>query len=260
MADRKFSDVTLTYADPDLLLCWKQKVKQGAELKHSRGKIETILKSRSSKIIQPKVLPSDDKQYIPAEKKKRKKASKKKRLEALLAFQKRLVEEKGLPPSKLMLQLSAVSPSNSVQAENEEFEHFRYDHCEYTTYSKHGLSVHMGYRHKKQQKPDISYEEVSILEGSVPSKTMRCTFCRERYESEDRFREHTSSEFSGWKDTNRQGHIKCPLCDWKDYNCYSVKKHMEEKHNRNYQFTVKEYTYYMFRCIVKFDNVKLQTC
>ena len=162
-------------------------MKQGAEctllLKHSKGKIETILKSRSSKISQPKVLPSADKPSIPAEKKKRKKANKKKRLEALLAFQKRLVEEKGLPPSRLMLQQAAVSPSNSVQADIEEFEHFRCDHCEYTTFSKHGLSVHMGYRHKKQQKPDISYEEVSIVESTVPSKMLRCTFCRERYES-----------------------------------------------------------------------------
>ena len=102
----------------------------------------------------------------------------------------------------------------------------------------------MGYRYKKHQKPDISYAEMSIVssEGSVPCKILRCTFCRERYESEDRFREHASSEFSGWKDINSQGHIKCPLCNWKDCNCYSVKKHMEEKHNRNYPFTVKEYT------------------
>ena len=160
MADKKFSDVTLAFADCDLLLCWEEKVKQGAEctllLKHSKGKIETILKSRSSKISQPKVLPSADKPSIPAEKKKRKKANKKKRLEALLAFQKRLVEEKGLPPSRLMLQQAAVSPSNSVQAEIEEFEHFRCDHCEYTTFSKHGVSVHMGYRHKNQQKSDIA--------------------------------------------------------------------------------------------------------
>ena len=141
-----------------------------------------------------------------------------------------------------MLKHAAVSPSSLVQAEIEEFERFRCDHCEYTTFSKHGLSVHMGYRHKKQQKPDISYEEVSIVESTVPSKLLRCTFCRERYESEDRFREHTSSEFSGWKYINSQGHVKYPLFDWKDHNCYSVKKHMEEKHNRNYPFTVKEYT------------------
>ena len=119
MADKNFSDVTLAYADRDLLLCWAEKVKQGAEctilLKHSKGKIETILKSRSSKIIQPKILPSADKPSIPAENKKMKKANKKKRLEALLAYQKRLVEEKGLPPSRLMLQQAAVSPSNSVQ-------------------------------------------------------------------------------------------------------------------------------------------------
>ena len=76
MADKKFADVTLAYADHDLLLCWEEKVKQGAEcatilLKHSKGKIETILKSRSSKIIQPMVLPSANKPSIPAEKKKR---------------------------------------------------------------------------------------------------------------------------------------------------------------------------------------------
>ena len=109
MADKNFFDITLAYADRDLLLCWEEKVKQGAEctllLKHSKGKIETILKSRSAQIIQPKVLPSADKPYIPAKKKKRKKAGKKKRLEALPAFQKRLVEEKGLPLSQLMLQL-----------------------------------------------------------------------------------------------------------------------------------------------------------
>ena len=104
-----------------------------------------------------------------------------------------------------MLQHAAVSPSHSVQAEKEDIEHFRCDHCECTTYFKHGLSVHMEYRHKKHQKPDISYAEMSIVssEGSVPSKILRSTFCREWYESEDSFREHTSSEFSGWKETKR---------------------------------------------------------
>ena len=41
-------------------------------------KIETFLKSRSSKIILPKVLPSDDKQSIPAEKRKGRKLANRK--------------------------------------------------------------------------------------------------------------------------------------------------------------------------------------
>ena len=69
----------------------------------------------------------------------------------------------GMLGGEVMLQHDAVSPSNSVQAETEEIEHFRCDHCEYTTYSKHGLSVHMVYRHRKQQQLDISHEEVSIV-------------------------------------------------------------------------------------------------
>ena len=43
-------DVTLASADPAILQCW-EKVRQGAKcsllLKHSNGKIETILKSTS---------------------------------------------------------------------------------------------------------------------------------------------------------------------------------------------------------------------
>ena len=62
----------------------------------------------------------------------------------------------------------------------------------YAIYAKHGLSVHMGYRYKKQQNPNISYEEVLIEEISVLSKSFRCTFCREQYESDNRFREHIS--------------------------------------------------------------------
>ena len=250
MASKTIPDVTLACADPALLQCWEEKVRQGAEcsllLKHRKGKITTILKSTSTRVLEPKVSPSTLKESSnPAEKKTvRKKRNSKKRLEALLSFQKRLVEEKGLPPSRLMLQHAAVSPSQSVEAESSNIEHFKCDHCEYTTYSKHGLSVHMGYRHKKEQKPDISYEEVSnvSIDYTVPSKILRCTFCRERYESEEMFKEHTNSEFDGWKDQSTPGHVKCPLCDWYDSNCYSVKKHMEEKHNRQYPFTVKEYT------------------
>ena len=117
----------------------------------------------------------------------------------------------------------------------------KWDHCEYTTYSKHGLCVHMGYRHKKQQKPSISYDEVpsESLQSTVQSRILRCTFCRERLESKEMILEHTGSEFVGRNDQSTPGHFKCPICDIYDSNCYSaVKKHME-KHNRHFPFTVK---------------------
>ena len=42
--------------------------------------------------------------------------------------------------------------SNDVK---NEIEHFMCDHCEYGTYWKHGLAVHLGIRHKEKQKPDF---------------------------------------------------------------------------------------------------------
>ena len=52
MAAPDFPDVTLAHADPALLLCWEEKVRQGVEctllLKHSRGKVITIIKCRKS--------------------------------------------------------------------------------------------------------------------------------------------------------------------------------------------------------------------
>ena len=213
-------------------------------LKHRKGKITTILTSTSTRILEPKVSPSTHKESSnQADKKKtvRKKRNSKKRLETLLSFQRHLVEEKGLPPSRLMLQHDAASPAQSFQAESINIEHFKCDHREYTTYSKHGLSVHMGYRHKKHQKPDIPYDEASsvFLESTVPSRILRCTFCRERFESKEMFFEHTGIEFVGWNDQSTPYHVKCPLCDIYASNCYSVKKHMEEKHNRHFPFTVK---------------------
>ena len=230
MADKNFSDVTLAYADPNLLLCWEEKVKQAAEctllLKHSRGKIETILKVRSAKILHPKVLLSADLLSTPAEKKKKKKGNKNKRLEALLSYHQRLVEDKGLPPSRLMLQHAAVSgdPEKGL-------EHFNCHHCEYTTFSKHGLGVHVGVKHKGLQKPEVSHEEVSL-----PKEICRCTFCREQFDTKRDFEQHTSRFWVTYED------IKCPLCDSFHRNCYYVKEHMKEKHQRDLSFTAREYT------------------
>ena len=104
MADKVLCDVTLAHADLALLQCWKEKVSKGFEcslmLKHSKGRVTTILTSSSLKIPVPRK--SKPAPKISAEVITRKKGLSKKRLEALLSYQKRLVEEKGLPPSRLM--------------------------------------------------------------------------------------------------------------------------------------------------------------
>ena len=98
-------DVTLASADPTLLSCWEEKVKQGLEcslvLTHSKGKIVTTLSCSVSRNPDARS-PSPS---VPASKpkKRRKRGGGKNRLEALLSYQQRLVKEKGLPPSRLML-------------------------------------------------------------------------------------------------------------------------------------------------------------
>ena len=88
---------------------------------------------------------------------KGKKKISKKRLEALLSYQKRLVEEKGLPPSRLMLEQAALAPPSPPPAEKENASIFKCDLCYYFTHSKHGLSVHRGAKHKNKQKHESSH-------------------------------------------------------------------------------------------------------
>ena len=107
MAGANFLDHNLVSVDPSILSCWEEKVKEGFDctllLKHSKGKVTTILKCNKlvassdarNSVPQPAVSPTQ------AEAAKRRKMSKKK-LESLLSFQERLVREKGLPLSRLM--------------------------------------------------------------------------------------------------------------------------------------------------------------
>ena len=60
--------------------------------------------------------------------------------------------------------------------------HFKCDHSDYTTYSKHGLAVHIGIRHTELQKPEVFHEEVPLSQ-----KISICTFCRERFDSKEEF-------------------------------------------------------------------------
>ena len=140
MVDKVIPDVTLAYADPSLLQCWKEKVMQGVEcslmLKHGKGRTTTTLKC-TLRTPEAKV-PSSDQPLPPklfhAEKKLRKKGRKKKNLEALLSFQERLVREKGLPPSRLMLEHAASKTSISPDQTTLEDEpnNFKCEECDFT--------------------------------------------------------------------------------------------------------------------------------
>ena len=185
MADKVIPDVTLSSADPHLVLCWEEKVSLGAEcsllLKHSKGKIITILKSSSFNSQKPKI--SSFSPVVPpkAGKKKPKKArNNKKRLESLLAYHQRLVTDKGMPPSKLMLQHAATAPALPVSTPTKK-EQFSCNHCEYSTPSKLGLVGHKGIKHKGPQRPEVSCEEVT----QSPA-IFGCSFCKKQYDSKVR--------------------------------------------------------------------------
>ena len=118
------TDVTLALVDQDLLQCWKLKVKQGKEcsllLDFTNGKLSTTLKLsdpripeaksnslESFKVKTPKTPTSSD-AHAEKKKKKPRDIGTKNKLEKLLAYHQRLVDEKGLPPSRLMIEHAAA--------------------------------------------------------------------------------------------------------------------------------------------------------
>ena len=87
-------------------------------------------------------------------KKKKNKGGKKKRLENLLSFHKRLVVEKDLPPSRLMLQHATSLPSpHLVQRPEPNENEFKCDKCAALFNTKRGLKMHIRMMHKETQKP-----------------------------------------------------------------------------------------------------------
>ena len=241
MADKVFPDVTLANADLALLQCWKEKVSEGFEcsltLKHSRGVVTTILTSRSSRIPEPRK--SKPAPKTPAGDTKRKKGSSKKRLEALLSYQKRLVEEKGLPPSRLMLEQAASAPPSPPPAEKGNASIFKCDLCYYYTHSKHGLSVHRGAKHKNKQKHESSHlvnlesvvtsskdkdknaQNSNITENS--SKILTSSFCLKDFPNMMEFNEHKLVTEYG----------VCRLCVKMTSNCAAQMDHMEDAHKKS---------------------------
>ena len=151
-------DVTLALADSDLFHCWEKKVRQGREcsllLEHQHGKVTTTFKV--CKVLKYKAKTPETDSKALAEKKIQKKGGKK--LTKLLAYHKRLCDEKGLPPSNLMLQHAAESSSSSPTAQKpgqEDGSTFKCDRCEILLKSKQKLRKHMRKKHIEIQKPEV---------------------------------------------------------------------------------------------------------
>ena len=163
------SDVTLAPVDPALLLCWEEKVRQGMDcsllLKHSKGKIITTLTAsnvwRNEAKAPTTVLSQGEKEKV----KKKKKKRSKKRLEDLLTFHQRLVEEKGLPPSRLMLKhaASAIPASSPILEQYEIKEDFKCEHCGKKFSFKQGLTIHIGHKYRDLKKPEVQLLKFQII-------------------------------------------------------------------------------------------------
>ena len=122
-----------------------------------------------------------------------------------------LVEERGLPPSRLMLQqAAAVSTSEPSPGQTEK--KFKCDQCEFTSESQRGFKVHMGRRHKDLQLPEnlrdgereqflavsplkeVREELPAATEVSSPTSVSdsvaKCVCCGQRCQSEEALRIH----------------------------------------------------------------------
>ena len=240
MSGVESSGVTLALVDSSILSCWEEMVKQGKEcsimLKHSKGNVTVKLQSTSKVSPLPQASLSAS-----AEAKKGKKKSKKKRLERLLAYHQRLVEERGLPPSRLMLQqAAAVLTSQPSQSHGQTEKQFKCDQCEFSSESQRGFKVHMGRRHKDLQlsenlRDDESEESLAVsplkevreelpeaIEVSSPTSVsdsvaecgFKCACCGQRCQSEEALRIHLRDKHGLPK--------KCSDCDTMHFNFVSL--------------------------------------
>ena len=152
------------------------KVSQGKDcsicLECKKSKITTLLKVsqlRSFDAKSSKLTPASEPE---AEIKKKKNSSK--RLQKLLAYHQRLVTDKGLLPSRLMLQLAAAIVNESVKKPEEEKsnQEFKCDQCDHTFKTMHGLKVHKEHIHKENLPPE-SLSEDSLDNSFVVSPTIQ---------------------------------------------------------------------------------------
>lgn len=240
MPPQDSTDVTFASADPALLACWEEKVKQGAScsllLEHKKGVITTTLKCSSTRkaFNAEGCSPSFNSQ---AEKKKKKQGNKKK-LKALLSYQECLVREKGLPPSNLMMQHAAAN-SEQIPVDVAEENQFNCGLCDFKSTSKHGVDIHTGVKHKRteQEEPEVlrcdttdvspnlmeasEKREEDILpplanstlhtEQKEEHKSFKCKHCKRKFNSEIKLSIHVSKLHSIHEVPIGRIH-KCPVC------------------------------------------------
>ena len=175
MSSKDSGEVTLALVDPSLLSSWEEMVKRGEEcsllLSHSKGKITATLQctkpSPSSSLATASPSP-------PQAKRKKNKGNKERRLKSLLAYHQRLVDEKGLPPSRLMEQhtvATELNPSNPEQISDAK--KVQCEQCDFSTNSQRGLKVHIRRAHKLIE-PEVLREdhvhEVSLNTSNLNAK------------------------------------------------------------------------------------------
>jgi len=189
MAAANFSDVPLALVDTSVLSCWEEKVKQGIDcslvLKHVQGKVFTILKCSAVVVKNPearKSRPASSSLTLPHAEGKRKKKKRsnggKKKLESMLAYHQRLVVEKGLPPSRLMLEHAALAesrpPVNGTEMQKPEvlrqLEHNQSLDISCASSKREEISSF----NAEEEEPDV--EEIERIR-SVLEKTNHCYFC-----------------------------------------------------------------------------------
>ena len=157
--------MTLAQVDPAILTCWEEMLKRGEEcsllLKHSKGRVTFSLQcakpAQSSSVaeISPAPMSSAKKK----EKKRKQKRRSKKRLEALLSYHQRLVEEKGLPPSRLMLQHAGAAEARQ-----------KCDQCDFSSASQRKMKEHTSQLHTTQSFNGELKARVACLEKAMKDK------------------------------------------------------------------------------------------
>ena len=261
MADKVFPDVTLANADLALLQCWNDKVSKGVEcsltLKHSKGRVTTILISSSPRIMKP-MNPTDESTLpsisIQADKKRQKKGNKKKRLEALISFQERLVKEKGLPPSRIMLEHAAAaaaaksSSSDLADLEENSSTSVKCDKCEFKSNSQDEVRKHMNLVHNDQCNPDtiakptetdLTLVTEDIMHGEdIPPSKFSCPSCLATFPTEHSLSRHIyvvlydkgkgENYPSDWNGCD----VNCRICKHTSSSCAAMVEHMDNEHKR----------------------------
>jgi hypothetical protein len=210
------SNVTLACADPDILSCWEGKVKQGLEctltLQHKLGKITTTIQCHSYMSLDAKALPSEKCQADKLKKKKKNKGGKSKKLESLLLYHKRLVDEKGLPESELMKKHAAISPAPPVKHGNM----FSCDLCDYTSTSQRGVKTHKGHKHKEQLREGQGEDSLEVsFRNEVREDEISVPLAESIFNAEG----------------DEVGLSHCDICDFKSDCETKLKNHKEIKHS-----------------------------